>query len=87
MPREFRATAAEARVSAASYATSIAQRLDAIVDLTRHLVEIDSPTDSPDGVGAVCEVLGPGGTRRGLRGGGVAGRWMRAAPRRATAPG
>ena len=58
MPREFRATAAEARVSAASYATSIAQRLDAIVDLTRHLVEIDSPTDSPDGVGAVCEVLG-----------------------------
>lgn len=42
----------------ASYASSIAGRLEAIVELTGRLVAIESPTDDPDGVAAVSEAVG-----------------------------
>jgi glutamate carboxypeptidase len=45
-------------VHAADYASSIARDLDAIVELTGRLVAIDSPTDAPEGVEAVCDALG-----------------------------
>jgi glutamate carboxypeptidase len=44
-------------VDAGAYASSLAGELAAIVDLTGRLVAIDSPTDAPDGVEAVCDVL------------------------------
>jgi glutamate carboxypeptidase len=40
-----------------SYASAIADELDAIVELTGRLVAIDSPSDAPDGIAAVCESL------------------------------
>src|SRR5947207_252613 len=41
----------------AGYASSLANELDAIIDLTGRLVAIDSPSDAHDGVEAVCTVL------------------------------
>ena len=56
-------------MDAAAYASALADELDAIVELTGRLVAIDSPTDAPEGVAAVCEVLGDGRARAGrLRG-------------------
>ena len=45
-------------MDAAGYASALAGELASIVELTARLVEIDSPTDHPDGVGAVCALLG-----------------------------
>jgi glutamate carboxypeptidase len=53
-------------VDAVGYASALADELDAIVDLTGRLVGIDSPTDAPEGVAAVCEVLGQAARARGL---------------------
>ncbi len=44
-------------MTAAAYAASIANELDAIVELTGRLVAIDSPTDDHGGVAAVCDAL------------------------------
>jgi glutamate carboxypeptidase len=44
-------------VRAAEYASAIADDLDAVVELTGRLVAIDSPSDAPEGIGAVCDVL------------------------------
>jgi glutamate carboxypeptidase len=45
-------------VDTVAYASAIADELDAIVELTGRLVEIDSPTDAAQGVAAVCGTLG-----------------------------
>jgi glutamate carboxypeptidase len=42
---------------AAEYASAIADDLDAVVELTGRLVAIDSPSDAPDGIAAVCDAL------------------------------
>jgi glutamate carboxypeptidase len=44
-------------VETAGYASSIANDLDAIIDLTGRLVAIDSPSDAHEGVEAVCGAL------------------------------
>jgi glutamate carboxypeptidase len=44
-------------VDARTYAAAIEEELDAIIELTGRMVAIDSPTDSPEGVEAVCAVL------------------------------
>ncbi len=42
---------------AAPRLAELAARLPAIIELTRRLVELESPTDAPDGVAAVAEAL------------------------------
>ena len=43
---------------AASYAATLAGDLASIIGLTGRLVAIDSPSDAPEGVAAVCDALG-----------------------------
>jgi glutamate carboxypeptidase len=44
-------------VDAVAYASAIADDLAAIIDLTGRLVGIDSPSDAPEGIEAVCDAL------------------------------
>ncbi len=44
-------------MDARGYAAALEARLDAIVALTRRLVEIDSPTDAPSGVASIGELV------------------------------
>ena len=84
-PPGSRATAAEARWTPGRTRRRWRGELDAIVDLTRRLVEIDSPTDAPDGVGAVCEILGRAARDAGCEVEAWHACRVRAAARRATA--
>ena len=51
---------------AASYAAALAGDLASIIELTGTLVAIDSPSDAPEGVAAVCDGHAARGIGSGL---------------------